>query len=84
MTVQADTPGMTGKIIPHAEPMSALDRCDRCGAQAYVRVILGAGDVLLCAHHTDQHNDKICEQALEIHDHRPALNAQEQGKVATT
>jgi hypothetical protein len=33
--------------------LTALDRCDRCGAQAYVRAVLGSsgGELLFCAHH---------------------------------
>lgn len=33
--------------------MTALDRCDRCGAQAYVRAVLGTsgGELLFCGHH---------------------------------
>ncbi|WP_285724139.1 DUF7455 domain-containing protein [Psychromicrobium xiongbiense] len=33
--------------------LNALDRCDRCGAQAYVRAVLGSsgGELLFCAHH---------------------------------
>lgn len=41
--------------------LTAADRCDRCGAQAYVRVRQlideeAAGfDLLFCAHHTGEH-----------------------------
>lgn len=33
--------------------LNALDRCDRCGAQAYVRAVLAStgGELLFCAHH---------------------------------
>ncbi|MGI8665383.1 MAG: DUF7455 domain-containing protein, partial [Jatrophihabitans sp.] len=32
-------------------PLTAVDRCDRCGAQAYVRVTLPAGsELMFCAH----------------------------------
>lgn len=33
--------------------LNALDRCDRCGAQAYVRAVLdlSGGELLFCAHH---------------------------------
>lgn len=34
--------------------MNANDRCDRCGAQAYVRVLLSGGDLLFCGHHFSQ------------------------------
>ncbi|GAB3619277.1 DUF7455 domain-containing protein [Glutamicibacter sp. PS] len=33
--------------------LNALDRCDRCGAQAYVKAVLAStgGELLFCAHH---------------------------------
>jgi hypothetical protein len=33
--------------------LNALDRCDRCGAQAYVRAVLetSGGELLFCGHH---------------------------------
>jgi hypothetical protein len=41
-------------------PLTALDRCDRCGAQAYVRVTLPAGtELLFCAHHMREHGEKL-------------------------
>ena len=49
--------------------LSAVDRCDRCGAQAYVRVELAGGaELLFCAHHARQHEDKLREVAITIHD----------------
>lgn len=43
--------------------LTATDRCDRCGAQAYLRVELPAGSVLLCGHHSDAHRSKLEELA---------------------
>ncbi|GAA5020006.1 DUF7455 domain-containing protein [Actinopolymorpha pittospori] len=52
-----------------ATPLSAADRCDRCGAQAYVRVSLpSGGELLFCAHHGRAHSEKLREVASEIHD----------------
>jgi hypothetical protein len=49
--------------------LSAIDRCDRCGAQAYVRVELsGDAELLFCAHHAREHEDKLREVAINIHD----------------
>lgn len=31
--------------------LTALDRCDRCGSQAYVQIVGATGDLLFCAHH---------------------------------
>jgi hypothetical protein len=48
---------------------TALDRCDRCGAQAYVRVQLtSGGELLFCAHHAREHADKLQEVAAHVHD----------------
>jgi hypothetical protein len=49
--------------------LSAADRCDRCGAQAYVRVTMASGfELLFCAHHSKEHADKLKQVALKIHD----------------
>lgn len=31
--------------------LTALDRCDSCGSQAYVQIVGSTGDLLFCAHH---------------------------------
>jgi hypothetical protein len=49
--------------------LTAADRCDRCGAQAYVRVTLpGGSELLFCAHHGKEHADKLKQVALKIQD----------------
>jgi hypothetical protein len=65
---------MTGAMAP-MKPLSALDLCDRCGAQAYVRVVLpGAGELLFCAHHSRQHADALARVAVEIQDETDRLS----------
>lgn len=55
--------------------LTAADRCDRCGAQAYLRVILENGsELLFCRHHGNAHADKLKQVALTIQD--------ESGKLA--
>ena len=52
-----------------ASPMAftALDRCDRCGAQARVRALLpGGGDLLFCGHHGRLHADALAKVALTV------------------
>ena len=39
--------------------LSALDRCDVCGAQAYIRVSLAKGELLFCAHHDKANKEKL-------------------------
>ena len=49
--------------------LDTSDRCDRCGAQAYVQVWLNNGlDLMFCVHHHKEHK-KILEQVvLTTHD----------------
>lgn len=44
--------------------LTPADRCDRCGAQAYVRITLRNGsELLFCAHHARAHKDKLKQVA---------------------
>ena len=64
---------MTGAMAP-VEPLTALDLCDRCGAQAYVRVVLpGGGELLFCGHHRRQHAEALARIATEIQDETDRL-----------
>ncbi|MBZ5733721.1 hypothetical protein K8Z61_04360 [Nocardioides sp. TRM66260-LWL] len=59
---------MTTAVAP-SNPLTAADRCDRCGAQAYLRVELrSGGELLFCAHHAREHGDKIKELAITVVD----------------
>ena len=59
---------MNTALAPAVE-LTAADRCDRCGAQAYVRVELtSGGELLFCAHHAREHLDALQEIASAIHD----------------
>lgn len=59
---------MTTAVAP-SSPLTALDRCDRCGAQAYLRVELQNGlELLFCAHHAREHGDKLKEVAVNVTD----------------
>ena len=59
---------MSTSVIDDAA-LTAADRCDRCGAQAYVRVTMpGGSQLLFCAHHGKEHADKLKQVALNIHD----------------
>jgi hypothetical protein len=56
-----------------ASQLEASDRCDRCGARAYVRATLAAGELLFCAHHARQHEARLREVALHWHDETEQL-----------
>jgi hypothetical protein len=55
-------------------PLSAADRCDRCGARAYLRAVLPSGSALLfCAHHAREHAAALKHVAVEFEDHTDHL-----------
>lgn len=58
-----------------ATPMLAADdRCDRCGAQAYVLVRLHSGlDLQFCVHHYTAHSKALQPLALEVVDESSRL-----------
>jgi hypothetical protein len=60
---------VTTAVAPAAAELTAADRCDRCGAQAYLRVELqSGGELLFCAHHAREHGDKLKEIAVNVVD----------------
>ena len=66
---------MTTAVAPSTAALSAADRCDRCGAQAYLRVELqSGGELLFCAHHAREHGDKLKEIAANVVDETHKLS----------
>ena len=54
--------------------LSASDRCDRCGARAYIRVTLPAGgELLFCAHHGRAHEGALRAADARITDESDTL-----------
>ena len=65
-------------VEPQATPateatLTAHDRCDRCGAQAYVRVGLEAGELLFCGHHSRAYAGGYTDKATFIQDETARL-----------
>jgi len=66
---------VTSALASHP-PLTATDRCDRCGAQAYIRVTLtSGGELLFCAHHGRAHEARLREMSVEFQDESSALAA---------
>jgi len=62
-----------GAAVP-GDALTAVDRCDRCGARAYVRVLLpNSLELLFCAHHNRQYATALTKIAVEIHDETERL-----------
>ncbi len=55
--------------------LNTLDRCDRCGAQAYVRVVLESSgmELVFCGHHARSVEATLRPQASEWHDETSRL-----------
>ena len=64
---------MTGTVTPIAPTLTAADRCDRCGAQAFVRVVLSSGDLLFCGHHAKAYEVGLREKAVDWVDETSVL-----------
>ena len=65
---------MSEQLLLESVPLNALDRCDRCGAQAYVRaVLLNGGELMFCAHHGKEYAEKLKTVAAKIIDESEKL-----------
>lgn len=60
---------------PFRPELNGLDRCDSCGAQAYVAAEIGGSELLFCAHHATQFEPKIRAVASSWHDERSKLHS---------
>lgn len=54
-------------VDTHA-PLSALDRCDKCGAQAKIRATLANGELYFCGHHGREVKNSLVHQSVVVYD----------------
>lgn len=67
---------MSGQITMEQTPLNSLDRCDRCGAQAYVRAILiSGGQLLFCSHHAKSYAEGLKPVVAVLQDETQKLAA---------
>jgi hypothetical protein len=50
------------------------DRCDRCGAQAYVQAVKGNQDLLFCGHHGRFHTPALVHSGWVVLDSTDKIN----------
>ena len=68
---------------PTTTPLTAQDRCDRCGAQAYVRATLPGGtELLFCGHHGNAHRPSLLVAGASIHDETDKLLVRRESSAA--
>ena len=56
-----------------SQSLTAHDRCDQCGAQAYIRVSIGESELLFCGHHGRRNEEKLRQIATDWHDETDRL-----------
>jgi anti-anti-sigma regulatory factor len=71
MNMTTQTPENTSEVTFE---LTSLDRCDSCGAQAYVRVRLQSGELYFCGHHAAEAKPRLETVALEWHDETARLD----------
>jgi len=65
---------VTEQVLLETTPLRAIDRCDRCGAQAYVRAtLLNGGELLFCGHHAKEYAEKLKSVSAKIQDETDRL-----------
>lgn len=55
--------------------LTAADRCDACGAQAYIAAEVNGSELLFCAHHGRKYEEKLRSVATSWHDETARLDA---------
>ena len=69
-------------------PLNANDRCDRCGAQAYVLINILVIDkakdcgLLLCSHHFHEHESQLIYNGATVEVDQRELLRQKEGASA--
>jgi hypothetical protein len=53
--------------------LTAGDRCDSCGAQAYIAAEVNGSELLFCAHHGRKYEAKLRTMATTWHDETARL-----------
>ena len=67
------TPHEATAVLEHR--LTAADRCDSCGAQAYIAAEVNGSELLFCAHHGRKYEEKLRSVATSWHDETARLNA---------
>ena len=72
---------MTENLVLDSTPLNALDRCDRCGAQAYVRAVMANGfELLFCGHHAKKYQEGLANAATRIQDETERITEESAAK----
>ena len=60
---------------PTMTPLTVADRCDKCGAQAFMRAVFpGGGELLFCGHHGREYAAALSGSSVQLVDETDRLN----------
>ena len=65
---------MTATTLTQQPSLTVADRCDRCGAQAFIRAVFVAGELTFCGHHGRELLVPLQRDALLVQDETEAIN----------
>lgn len=83
LTTVPTTDAAPGPSAPAYAPLTASDRCDSCGSQAYVRATLPSGSsLLLCGHHAASHRPALLVAGARLHDETGRLQVRRESSAA--
>lgn len=68
-----ETENLDAEPAKNSVPLTASDRCDSCGAQAYVRATLQFGELLFCLHHATLNKTALEPMLIHWHDESEKL-----------
>nr|MBS1901898.1 hypothetical protein [Actinomycetota bacterium] len=64
---------LDAQIATDRKPLDAHDRCDACGAQAYLAAVVNGTELLYCGHHANKYEENLFPAASSWHDERASL-----------
>lgn len=65
----------TDNTVETRQPLTLSDRCDSCGAQAFVTATMSSGsELLFCGHHYRKNEAALVAQGALVHDERHRIN----------
>jgi len=56
----------TATVVPTMSPLTRHGRCDRCPAEAQMRALLPAGELLFCRHHGRAHRSRLLDAGATL------------------
>ena len=66
---------MTATTLSQPPSLTIADRCDRCGAQAFIRALVAAGELTFCGHHGRELLVPLQQGALLVQDETGTINS---------